>query len=132
MVRSLSHVAGVRVLALMIGFAVFGACHLITTDPTRAWALIMVTGDLQGVPPNTPLKLPLVVLVVNQHGDEVKNISVQRVVVSGGGSLSADRSLSDDHGLASMGYSAGPTSGTVVVRAWVPWTAPVNFTVTIL
>ncbi|HEV7389650.1 MAG TPA: hypothetical protein VGN73_13645 [Gemmatimonadaceae bacterium] len=130
MIKPLSRSAVARIASLLIGFGAIGACT-INTDVSKASALLWYSGDGQGAPPNTALKDPLVLLVVNQFGARLKGIQVSWAIATGGGTLSAATSLSDDNGMASISYTTGPNPGTAVINAGVRGIVPISFLVTI-
>jgi uncharacterized GH25 family protein len=92
---------------------------------------IIKTTDQQTAPTNTQLPDPLSVLVTNQFGQPVPNVTVNWTIVSGGGTLSASSDLTDEGGVSSVTYTTGPTAGTVTIQAQTSGIPPVTFTVTV-
>lgn len=120
-----------RMLAVVfLGAAALGGCTL-DTDVSEPGGLLKVTSDPQAVAVNAVLANDLTVLVVNQFGERLKNVSVAWGIESGGGSISATSVLSDDSGLASVTYTAGSTAGQAVVSAAVRRVPAVRFAIVI-
>ena len=61
-------------LLLLVGCVAIGACSL-ATDLTAPGAMIKYTGDMQTAAVNTALPAPLAIIVVNQFGDRLKNVT---------------------------------------------------------
>jgi hypothetical protein len=93
---------------------------------------VISTGNQQSGPPNTTLPLPLSLIVVNQFGEPLENITVTWSIDAGGGSISASSSVTDVAGKASVSYTTGPTAGNAIIRAHVHGLPPVSFTAVIL
>jgi hypothetical protein len=130
MLRSLNRPVPVRALALILGFVVAGACTL-DTDNTLPAGIAKTAGDLQTAPANTVLPTALELVVVNQFGEPLKNITVNWTITSGGGSISGTPTLTTDGGVASVTYTTGPTPGTATISAQVHGMFPVVYTITI-
>ena len=130
MLRQLNHSVVVRAIALIVAFAAFSGCSL-NTDVSEPGALIRYSGDNQTAAVNTPLGSPIQLLVVNQLGERLKNITVTWSIVAGGGTLSAAVTQSDDSGIAEVNYTTGPTPGTAIISAKVTSLFPLSFTATI-
>ena len=130
MLRALRHVLGLSTLAVVIGAAAISGCSL-NTDVSAPGGLIKYSGDEQTGPANTELPTPLGVLVVNQFGERLKNVPVNWSIASGGGSLTSGMTLSDDSGLASVIYTAGPTAGQAIIKAGAHGLLPVSFNILI-
>ncbi len=130
MLRSRNRSVAARAVALAFGWALISACTLTTenNDPT---GMVKTNGDQQTAAVNTALPLPFEVIVVNQFGEPLKDIQVNRTLTAGGGSLSGTPTLTDGGGKSSVTYTTGPTSGTATVNAQVHGLFPVIFTVTI-
>jgi hypothetical protein len=106
------------------------ACTL-ATDVSAPGAIIKFNGDMQTAPANTELTSPLTVIVVDQFGQPLKNITVSWAIASGGGALGATAAVTDEGGLASVTYTTGPTAGEAVIEARVSGLFPLSFSVTI-
>jgi hypothetical protein len=117
--------------AVFLGAAAIGGCTL-DTDVTAPGGLLKVSSDPQAVAVNAVLANDLTVLVVNQFGERLKNVAVAWGIETGGGSISATSVLSDDSGLASVSYTAGPTAGQAVVSAAVSRVPAVRFNIVII
>jgi Bacterial Ig-like domain (group 1) len=115
----------------VLAFAAASIACTLETDVNGPGGLIKYSGDLQTVTTNTPLAAPLTVLVVTQFGERLKNVTVNWTIESGGGSLSAASSLTDEAGLASVDYTSGSTTGEAVIRAQVHGVPPLRFHITI-
>jgi hypothetical protein len=130
MFRFPRHAVVLRWLARLVVVATFGACTL-NTDVSAPGALIKYGGDAQTAAANTALPTDITVLVVNQFGERLKNVTVTWSIAAGGGTLSSNATLTDDSGLAAVTYTTGPTAGPAVVRAQVHGLPPLTFNVTI-
>lgn len=119
-----------RALSVALIAAAANGCTL-ETDVSGPGGLIKYSGDMQTVTTNTTLPTPLTVLVVNQFGERLKNVTVNWTIESGGGTLSAPSSITDETGLASVDYTSGPTAGEAVIRAQVHGVPALRFHITI-
>ena len=130
MYRSLNRSVTVRALALVLVCASAVACTL-TTDTSSPSTMVKTSGDQQTAAVNTVLPNPFEVVVVNQFGEPLKDVTVNWTITSGGGTLSGTPTLTGDGGVASVTYTTGPTAGTAIISAQVHGLFPVTFTVTI-
>jgi len=130
MLRSLNRSVAVRAITLAFASGFFSACTL-TTETNDPAQMVKTNGDQQTAPVNTMLPLPFEVIVVNQFGEPLKNVTVNWTITAGGGSVSSTPTLTDETGKSSVTYTTGPTSGTATVNAQVHGLFPVIFTVTI-
>jgi hypothetical protein len=130
MSRRLRHVLSARNAAFLIALVAASACTL-DTGVSGPSAVIKYTGDQQRAPANTALDLPLKVIVVNQFGQPLQNITVSWVIASGGGTLGAGATVTDESGLTSVTYTTGPTAGQAVIEARVSGLLPLSFSITI-
>jgi hypothetical protein len=128
MLRTLRRAFGLRPLLLVVAAAAFGGCSL-NTDVSLPGGLVKYSGDQQTGPANTALPTALGVLVVNQFGERLKNVTVNWSISSGGGSISSATTLSDDSGLASVTYTTGPTAGQAIIDAGVHGVPPLHFNI---
>lgn len=110
--------------ALFLGAA--SACTL-NTDVTGPGGLLRHGGDEQSAAINTELPLPLSVMVVTQFGEPIEGATVNWSIVSGGGTLSSNVTVTDVTGVASVDYTTGPTTGDVTIRAQVHGVPPLTF-----
>jgi len=131
MLRTLKHAVALRALAVIMGGAAISGCTL-NTDVSAPGGLIKYSGDQQVAAPNTELPTQLGVLVVNQFGERLKNVTVNWSIASGGGSLSSNVELSDDSGVASGSYTTGPTAGQAVIQAQVHGVPALSFNILIM
>lgn len=131
MLRTLKHAVAIRMLVVIVGAAAVSGCTL-NTDVSAPGGLLKYAGDQQVAAPNTALPTDLGVLVVNQFGERLKNITVNWSIASGGGSLSSNAVLSDDSGQASVTYTTGPTAGQAVIKAQVHGVPAVSFNILIM
>jgi len=102
--------------------AVIGAsgCTLNTDVDMGPAVLIKVPdGDGQTAAINTALPIPLSVIVVNQFGERVHDALIHWTITSGGGTLSAASTVTDELGVASVNYTTGATVGQVLIQASV-------------
>ena len=130
MLRSVRRFAAIPRFALLAASVLLGGCSL-DTDVSDPSAMIRYQGDNQTVAPSTPLPTDLATIVVNQFGERIKNVTVNWSIVSGGGTLGATSSITDDSGIASVSYTSGTTTGTVIIQAKVTGLLPLTFTVTV-
>ena len=93
--------------------------------------IVKESGDAQSAPANTQLPVPFTILVVNQFGEMLHNVSVSWSIASGGGSLTETSNKTNESGLASTTYTTGPTPGPATVQAKVSGIPPLTFNVTI-
>ena len=130
MLRSVRRFAAFPGLALVAASVLFAACSL-DTDVSDPSAMIRYQGEGQTVAPSTTLPTDLGTIVVNQFGERLKNVNVNWSIVSGGGTLAGTASVTDDSGIATMSYTSGTTTGTVIIQAKVTGLLPLTFTVTV-
>lgn len=124
-------------LALSPGYVVLLAtlvaasgCTL-NTDVSGPAAIVKVSGEPQSEPTNTTFPTPLAVLVVTQFGEPIQNATVTWTITSGGGTLSAQSTPTDENGIASVTYTSGGTAGSVVIEARVSGVPPLTFNLTV-
>lgn len=104
---------------VLVALVALSACTLNTDVSLGPAGLIKVAeGDGQTVATSTLLPIPLSVIVVNQFGDRLAGATVTWSETSGGpGTLSANTTLTDPTGVASVNYTTGTTPGPVVIQA---------------
>jgi hypothetical protein len=107
-----------------------GNCTL-NVDVNGPSVIIKDAGDNQTAPRSTQLPEPFTVLVANQFGQSLKNVTVTWSILSGGGSLSETSNKTIEGGVSSVTYTTGPTAGTATIQARVSGISPVVFTVTV-
>lgn len=95
-----------------------GACTL-TTDPSKPFVLGIISGDQQTAAAGTALSSPLGVIVIDQYGFAVANVTVTWAITAGGGSLSATSTTTDANGVTSVIYTAGPAPSEATITATV-------------
>jgi hypothetical protein len=98
-----------------------------TAGPGGPRRLILVSGNNQSVAPNQELSQPLVVRLEDDNGNGVSNRAVSWVIGSGGGSVSATTSSTDDNGEARVRWTLGPTPGVNTLNAVVSGVGFVTF-----
>jgi adhesin/invasin len=130
MIRARAVVGWRRSVAVGISILALVGCTL-TTDAPRPQILGYISGDLQTTAAGTALANPLTVIVIDQYGNALSNVTVNWVIVSGGGSLSAPATPSDLNGVAQVTYTAGPTAGSATISATVAGLGTLTFTATI-
>src|SRR6185437_13464171 len=91
-----------------------GACTL-DTDVTSPAGMAKSAGDQQTAPTNTVLPTNFQVIVVNQLGEPLKNVTVNWSITSGGGSISGTPTRTGDGGVTEITYTTGPTAGTATI-----------------
>jgi len=109
---------------------VVGGCTL-NVDVNDPSVLIKHAGDTQTGPANTPLPVAFEVIVLDQFGNSLKNVTVDWTVLAGGGSVSETSNQTVEGGVSSVTYTTGPTAGTAQIQAKVTGIPPVVFSVTI-
>lgn len=82
-----------------------------------ATTLAISAGNNQIGTPEAALPVDLAVLVTDASGDPVAGVTVDWIVGSGGGTLSAPSSVSDADGIATVEWTMGEDTGPVVVIA---------------
>lgn len=130
MLRAFRHALSPRIAALLAMLVAASGCTL-NTDVSGPSAVIRVSGDSQAEPTNTTFPTPLSVLVVTQFGEPVQNATVTWTITSGGGTLSAPSTVTDETGVASVTYTSGATTGSVVIEARVSGVPPLIFNLTV-
>jgi hypothetical protein len=100
--------------------------------PPQATQMAAFGGDGQTAQVGTALPLELAVLVTDEDGAAVEGVSVSWTVIEGGGSVSPASSTTNASGVASAGFTLGPTAGQQRAQAEVSGLAgsPVVFTAT--
>ena len=116
----------------ILSVLVLSACRLSTdSDAPRPYILGMVSGNQQTAAAGTQLTDPLSVVVIDQYNFVMANITVTWAITAGGGSLSALTTVTDENGVASVTYTAGPTPGPASITATVSSLGTLTFTETI-
>ena len=102
------------------------------TPPPEAKAIGMAAGDGQNGVVGQPLASALVVLVTDDKGDPVNNVTVTWAAAQGGGSVSAGTSKTGSDGRASITRVLGPAVGEQTTTATVSGLqgSPVTFVAT--
>ncbi|OLB13979.1 MAG: hypothetical protein AUH07_05400 [Gemmatimonadetes bacterium 13_2_20CM_70_9] len=115
-----SWVLGVALVAL--------ACN--TTEPPGPPAQVVKSGgDAQAGFFNTPLPMPYSVTVYDANNRPVPGVSVAWQIITGGGTLSTNPSITNSSGVATTIHTLG-TATTYVVSATVTGLPSVTFTAT--
>jgi uncharacterized protein (DUF2062 family) len=130
MIRARALVGWRRSVAVGISILALVGCTL-TTDAPRPSTLAYISGDLQTAAAGTALANPLTVIIIDQYGSALSNVTVNWAIVSGGGTLSAASTPSDLNGVAQVTYTAGPTAGSATISATVAGVGTLTFTATI-
>jgi hypothetical protein len=89
-----------------------------------------VSGDGQSDRPGSALENPLVVRLVDNAGNGVRNRAVSWVVATGGGTTEPGTSTTDDDGRASTRWTLGPGEGQNTLNAVVSGVGVVGFSAT--
>jgi hypothetical protein len=114
-------------LAALIGILALVGCS-VTTAPPKPHILGIIGGDQQAaMPAGTDFPTPLTVIVIDQYGFASANVTVTWAVTSGGGSVSAASTQTDDNGTASVTFTAGPVAGSATIDATVTSIGTVTF-----
>ena len=108
----------------------FGDCSLEVGTNTPS-TMVKESGDTQSAAVNTELPVPFTILVVNQFGELLRNVTVTWTITAGGGSLTETSNKTNESGLSSVTYTTGPTPGAATIDAKVHGIPPLTFTVTI-
>lgn len=90
--------------------------------------LVKVSGDDQSARAGSELPAPLVVRLLDEHGNAFPAGSVTWVVEAGGGTVSSAAATTDEEGLASVSWTLGPSPGPNSVNAVVSGVDVVTFT----
>jgi hypothetical protein len=94
--------------------------------------VVNVSGGTQTVAPNAQAAKPLTVRVVDQDKEPLGGITIEWVVQSGSGALSATSTTTDENGESSVTFTAGANTGSAVVLAKVPVIgSAVSFTIAV-
>jgi Bacterial Ig-like domain (group 1) len=118
-----------RMIPLFIVMVGLSGCSL-NTDVSGPSGIVKVTGDGQTAPINTVLPTALEVIIFDQFGEPLQNVTVTwSVVAPGGGSLNPATSLTDETGIATTSYTTGTIAETVTIQALVSGVPPLSFTV---
>jgi Big-like domain-containing protein len=117
-------------VALIVMLSGVSGCTL-NTDLSAPAGLAKFSGDQQSAPASTTLPTPLAVIVFTQFGETVPNVTVSWTITTGGGTLSAASTLTNDGGIASVSYTTGTTTGPATVRARVSGLPSLTFDITV-
>lgn len=119
-----------RSLALLAALVGASACQVTTDKPEPRIAAIQA-GNGQTAAAGTQFPIPLGVIVLDQYDFASANVQVTWTITAGGGSLSATSTKTNDSGVASTVYTAGPTPGTATITADIAGVGQLTFTETI-
>ena len=97
---------------------------------THPHVVTRLSGDEQQAAPGSQLSDPLVVSVLDQHGEPLPGAEVTFAVGGEGGTLSVVRDTTDAEGRAATTLTLGEELGTYTVVATVADLEPVTFTAT--
>lgn len=104
-------------LLLLAALALGGCYDDDDYDPTVPTEIEELGGNQQFADPGQPLPEPLSVLVLNREGDPVAGVAVEWFVQTGGGSLGAATTVTDENGVASVVFTLGSLVGQQRVQA---------------
>ena len=127
MSRTLRSFRSLALLAALVGVA---GCQVSTDKPTPHIAAIQA-GSGQSAAAGTVFPTPLGVIVLDQYDFAAANVAVTWTITAGGGSLSATTTKTNEVGIASTTYTAGPTPGTATITADIAGVGQLVFTETI-
>ena len=125
------HVTFARRVVLAAATMVVASACTLNVDVNDPSVLIKHAGDTQTAAINTPLPVAFEVIVLDQFGNSLKNVTVEWTILSGGGSLSETSNRTVEGGVSSVTYTTGPTAGTAQIQAKASGIPPVIFSVTI-
>jgi hypothetical protein len=117
-------------VALIVLLAGASGCTL-NTDLSGPGGMLKYSGDEQSVPTSTTVPTPLAVIVFDKFGETLRNVTVSWTILTGGGTLSAPSTLTDEGGIASVSYTTGTTTGPATVRARVSGLPSLTFSITV-
>jgi hypothetical protein len=107
-------------LRALIGIAlVSGLTGCFTSQDIPAY-LSNTSGSGQKVAPNAAASQALTVTVLDQDKNPMSGVAVNWEVKSGGGTLSASETSTNDDGVTSVNYTAGASTGDVKIVAVQP------------
>ena len=122
----------ISIARFLVGvIAVVASACTLNVDVNDPSVLIKHAGDTQTAPANTALPVAFEVIVLDQFGNSLKNVTVDWIIVAGGGSVSETSNKTIEGGVSSVTYTTGPTAGTAQIQAKVSGIPPVVFSVTI-
>lgn len=102
-----------------------------TGTPGAAAVLAIFEGDGQSAVPDADVAIPPAVLVADQYNNPVSGVSVDFMVVLGGGSVTGTPATTDAMGIGRVGsWTLGSTLGTNTLDATVASVGTVTFTAT--
>ena len=130
MFRASRPAPSLRTTVFLIALVAATGCTL-NTDVMGPAVLIKVSGDGQSAAVNTLFPGDLSVVVANQFGEPLAGETVNWRIVSGGGALSAAAVQTDEAGTASVTYTSGATTGSVVIEARVSGVPALTFNLTV-
>ena len=99
-----------------------------TGVPGSAASLVLVSGDGQSAAPGAELPDPLVVRLVDEEGNALRDQAVSWIIGVGGGGVSPTTGQTDGEGLSSARWTLGPSQGLNTVNAVVSGLSVVTFT----
>ena len=124
----------------IVALLALSACTLSTdTDAPRPYILSMVSGNNLEVAAGAELSEALAVVVIDQYNFVMHDITVTWAITAGGGTLTASSgasgttlsTLTNENGVASVSYTAGPTAGDATITATVSGLGTLTFNETI-
>ena len=111
-----------------LGVLACGACNA-TEPPGPPAQVVKSGGDAQAGYFNTPLPMPYSVTVYDANNGPVPGVAVDWSIITGGGSLSSNPSITNSDGVGTTVHTLG-TATTYVVNATVTGLPSVTFTAT--
>ncbi len=99
-------------------------------ERTSVLTLELAGGNEQTGISGSQLPDPLVVRLVDENGDGVRDEAVSWVVATGGGTASPESSDTDEDGFASTAWTLGPLAGENTLNAVISGVGVVSFTAT--
>jgi acyl-coenzyme A synthetase/AMP-(fatty) acid ligase len=114
-----------RSLALVAAFLGSAACQ-VSTDKAAPRIAAIQAGNNQTMPAGSEFN-PLGVVVLDQYDFAAQNVQVTWTILSGGGTLTATNTKTNENGVASTIYTAGTTGGPVKIVADISGVGQLTF-----
>ncbi len=127
---TLGATAGTDTITATIHGVPASAALFTATVGARAVSIAIVSGDGQSAAAASALANPLVVRVLDSHGNGVAGVTVGWTVAAGGGAVSPASSTTDSTGAAQATLVLGPAPGLNTVTAQVDPSIRVTFSAT--
>lgn len=120
-----SGLRSLRSFALVAALLGSAACQ-VTTDKSAPRVAAIQAGNGQTLPVGSEFN-PLGVIVLDQYDFASTNVPVTWTITSGGGTLSAMNTRTNENGVASTIFTSGPTGGAVRITADIAGVGQLTF-----